>query len=32
LGVKLPEGSWWQLLKMTPEQLRDQLSELNSPA
>jgi hypothetical protein len=32
LGVKLPEDSWWQLLKMTPEQLRDQLSELNSPA
>jgi hypothetical protein len=32
LGIKLPEGGWWQLLKMTPEQLRDQLSELNPPA
>jgi hypothetical protein len=32
LGVKLPSGGWWQLLKMTPEQLRDQLSELNPPA
>jgi hypothetical protein len=32
LGVKIPDGGWWQLLKMTPEQLRDQLSELNPPA
>ena len=29
LGVRLPEGvRWWQLLKMTPEQLRDKLSAL----
>jgi hypothetical protein len=32
LGLKLPEGGWWQLLKKTPEQLRQQLSELNPPA
>lgn len=31
LGLKLPEGmDWWQLSKMTPEQLRDKLSALNS--
>jgi hypothetical protein len=30
LGLLLPEGrSWWELLRMTPEQLRDQLSVLN---
>jgi hypothetical protein len=29
LGVRLPKGlRWWQLLKMTPEQLRDKLSAL----
>jgi hypothetical protein len=32
LGLKLPPGGWWQLLKMTPEQLRNQLSELNPVA
>ena len=30
LGLRLPEGlGWWELLKMTPEQLGDQLSALN---
>jgi hypothetical protein len=29
LGLKLPEGTdWWDLTKMTPEQLRDKLSAL----
>jgi hypothetical protein len=29
LGLKLPEGmDWWELTKMTPEQLRDKLSAL----
>lgn len=29
LGVRLPKGlRWWELLKMTPEQLRDKLSTL----
>jgi hypothetical protein len=32
LGMMLPPGGWWQLLKRTPEQLRDQLSELNPAA
>jgi hypothetical protein len=32
LGLKLPEGGWWQLLKMSPEQLREQLSALNPAA
>lgn len=26
LGLALPEGSWWDLLKLTPEQLRQHLS------
>jgi hypothetical protein len=26
LGVKLPTTDWWELLKLTPEQLRQQLS------
>jgi hypothetical protein len=31
LGLVLPEGcGWWELLKMTPEQLGDQLSALNT--
>ena len=31
LGLKLPEGmDWWDLTKMTPEQLRDKLSALNN--
>jgi len=30
LGLKLPEGmDWWELTKMTPEQLRTKLSALN---
>ncbi len=29
LGLQLPEGNWWQLLKMTPEQLQQQVSALN---
>lgn len=30
LGLKLPEGmDWWELSKMTPEQLRDKLSAMN---
>jgi hypothetical protein len=32
LGLVLPPGGWWQLLQRTPEQLRDQLSELNPAA
>jgi hypothetical protein len=32
LGVKLPPGDWWQLLKMTPEQLRQQLSARDTAA
>jgi hypothetical protein len=32
LGVPLPKGvSWWELLKWTPEQLRDKLSALQQP-
>jgi hypothetical protein len=32
LGVKLPEGmGWWELLKIPPEQLRQQLSALQTP-
>ena len=29
LGIKLPPGGWWQLLKRPPEQLRQELSALN---
>jgi hypothetical protein len=30
LGLKLPEGAdWWELRKLTPEQLRDKLSAMN---
>lgn len=32
LGLKLPPMSWWQLLKMPPEQLRLQVSALNPAA
>jgi hypothetical protein len=32
LGVVLPEASWWDLLNMPPEQLRQQLSALNPAA
>ena len=28
LGLKLPELSFWEFLKLTPEQLREQLSEM----
>ncbi len=29
LGLVLPKGTWWELLKIPPEQLRQQLSQLN---
>jgi hypothetical protein len=32
LGLILPGGSWWELLKIPPEQLRQQLSALNPAA
>jgi len=32
LGLVLPQGSWWELLKIPPEQLRQQLSALNPAA
>jgi hypothetical protein len=32
LGLVLPGGSWWELLKMTPEQLGERLSRLNPAA
>jgi hypothetical protein len=32
LGLVLPPGGWWQLLKQPPEQLRQQLSALNPAA
>ncbi len=32
LGLVLPKCSWWQLLQMPPEQLRQQLSALNPAA
>jgi hypothetical protein len=32
LGVVLPPGEWWPLLKLPPEQLRQQLSALNPAA
>jgi hypothetical protein len=32
LGLVLPEGGWWNLLKLTPEQLQKQLSALNPAA
>jgi hypothetical protein len=31
LGIVLPPGSWWHLLKIPPELLRQQLSALNRP-
>jgi hypothetical protein len=30
LGLVVPEGGWWALTKLTPEQLEQQLSALNS--
>jgi hypothetical protein len=32
IGLVLPKGKWWELLKLTPEQLQRQLSALNPPA
>lgn len=32
LGLKLPPGSWWELLNLPPEQLRQQVSALNQAA
>jgi hypothetical protein len=32
LGIKLPKAGWWELLKLTPEQLEQQLSALNPAA
>jgi hypothetical protein len=32
LGLVLPKGNWWDLIKKTPEQLRLQLSALNPAA
>jgi hypothetical protein len=32
LGLVLPMGGWWALLKLTPEQLQQQLSALNPAA
>jgi hypothetical protein len=32
MGLALPNGSWWDLLKLTPEQLERQLSALNHAA
>jgi len=32
LGLALPKGGWWDLLKLTPEQLERQLSALNPAA
>lgn len=29
LGLVLPKGSWWALLRLTPEQIEEQLSALN---
>jgi hypothetical protein len=32
LRLALPEGDWWSLLKIPPEQLAEQLSALNPAA
>jgi hypothetical protein len=32
LGLVLPQGGWWSLLKLTPEQLEARLSALNLAA
>jgi hypothetical protein len=32
LGLTIPEGHWWDLLKIPPEQLREPLSALNPAA
>jgi hypothetical protein len=31
LGLKLPPGSWWELLRLTPQQLEQQLSAQGVP-
>jgi hypothetical protein len=32
MGLVLPEGGWWALIKLTPEQIQQQLSVLNPAA
>ena len=32
LGLKLPDLSFWEFLKLTPQELRIQLSALNDPS
>jgi hypothetical protein len=32
MGLALPNGGWWALLKLTPEQLRQEVSALNPAA
>jgi len=32
MALVLPEGGWWALIKLTPEQLQEQLSALNPAA
>jgi len=32
LGIVLPKGSWWELLKRSPDQLQEELSALNPAA
>jgi hypothetical protein len=32
LGLKLPDLSFWEFLKLTPQELRNQLSALNDPS
>ena len=32
LGSKLPDLSFWEFLKLTPQELRNQLSALNDPS
>jgi len=31
-GLRLPTRDWWELLRLTPEQLRQQLQAANTPA
>jgi len=32
LGLIIPKSGWWALLKLTPEQLQQQMSALNPAA
>jgi hypothetical protein len=32
LGLRLPCGDWWEMLRLTPEQLREQLQAANAAA